>query len=102
MADDEAGRAVGAYDLKPNRLGLGDHVCSAGYVVVPDAPGRGIASAMCEHSKPQAVAMGFRAMRFNLVFVAHERSPLGKIRLRDRRAAPERVPPPESELRGRS
>jgi ribosomal protein S18 acetylase RimI-like enzyme len=62
--DDEI---VGAYLLKPNQPGLGNHVANAGYMVSPSARGQGIASAMCEHSMQQARCAGFTAMQFNFV-----------------------------------
>ena len=74
IACDVDGRIVGTYFIKANQPGLGDHVCNCGYVVAPSAEGRGIASAMCEHSQAQAVAMGFRAMQFNLVVATNERA----------------------------
>jgi ribosomal protein S18 acetylase RimI-like enzyme len=58
---------VGAYCLKPNQLGLGDHVANAGYMVAPEARGRGIARALCAHSLDVARAAGFQAMQFNFV-----------------------------------
>lgn len=68
VACDGAGDAiVGTYYLKPSQPGLGAHVCNCGYVVVAQARGRGIAALMCEHSQQQAIALGFRAMQFNLV-----------------------------------
>jgi len=63
---------LGTYYLKPNQPGLGSHVCNCGYVVAPAAQGRGIATAMCEHSQAEALAMGFRAMQFNLVVATNE------------------------------
>jgi ribosomal protein S18 acetylase RimI-like enzyme len=68
------GEIVGTYFIKPNQPGLGSHVCNCGYVVAPEAQGRGIASAMCEHSQTEAVALGFRAMQFNLVVATNERA----------------------------
>ena len=68
------GRVVGTYFIKPNQPGLGSHVCNCGYVVAPDAQGRGIAAAMCEHSQREAVSLGFRAMQFNLVVSTNERA----------------------------
>lgn len=65
---------VGTYFIKANQPGLGSHVCNCGYVVAPAAQGRGIAAAMCEHSQREAVAMGFRAMQFNLVVSTNERA----------------------------
>lgn len=64
-ADD--GRLLGTYFLKPNQPGLGAHVCNCGYVVAAEARGRGVASAMCEHSQAEALHAGFRAMQFNFV-----------------------------------
>lgn len=61
------GEVLGAYLLKPNQTGLGDHVANAGYMVSPAARGRGVASAMCEHSMQQARRAGFTAMQFNFV-----------------------------------
>ena len=73
----EDGVVVGAYCLRPNQGGLGDHVANAGYMVAPDARGRGIASAMCVHSLDVARAAGFQAMQFNFVAVSNE----GAVRL---------------------
>ncbi len=42
-ADEE--RTLGCYVLKPNQAGLGDHVANAGYMVAPDARGKGVARA---------------------------------------------------------
>jgi len=68
------GELLGSYYIKSNQPGLGAHVCNCGYVVAPSAQGRGIASAMCEHSQRQAIAMGYRAMQFNLVASTNERA----------------------------
>jgi ribosomal protein S18 acetylase RimI-like enzyme len=67
VAEDEAGRIVGTYYLKANQPGQGAHVCNCGYVVGEAARGKGIASAMCEHSQEEAVRRGFCAMQYNLV-----------------------------------
>jgi len=71
------GAVVGAYCLRPNQQGLGDHVANAGYMVAPEARGRGIASAMCAHSLDAARAAGFQAMQFNFVAASNE----GAVRL---------------------
>lgn len=68
------GALLGTYILKANQPGLGSHVCNCGYVVATQAQGRGIASAMCEHSQSEAVSMGFLAMQFNLVVSTNERA----------------------------
>jgi ribosomal protein S18 acetylase RimI-like enzyme len=74
VACDANGRLLGTYFLKANQPGLGDHVCNCGYVVAPNAQGRGIAASMCEHSQRVAVELGFRAMQFNFVVVTNERA----------------------------
>jgi ribosomal protein S18 acetylase RimI-like enzyme len=74
VAVDEDGTVLGTYYIKPNQPGLGSHVCNCGYVTAPAAQGRGVATAMCEHSQRQALAMGFRAMQFNLVVSTNERA----------------------------
>ena len=61
------GVALGAFYLKPNKLGGGAHVANAGYATAVSARGRGVARAMGEHSLAQARAQGFRAMQFNFV-----------------------------------
>ena len=58
---------LGTYYLKPNQPTLGAHVCNCGYIVAGKVRGRGIASAMCEHSQREAATRGYRAMQYNLV-----------------------------------
>jgi ribosomal protein S18 acetylase RimI-like enzyme len=58
--------------LHPNQIGLGDHVANAGFLVDPGFRGRGVASAMCEHSLATARAAGYRAMQFNFVVSTNE------------------------------
>ncbi|WP_028453896.1 GNAT family N-acetyltransferase [Chitinilyticum litopenaei] len=70
----EDGAIVGTYYIKPNQTGLGSHVCNCGYVVAPAASGRGIATTMCVHSQATALALGFRAMQFNLVVATNTRA----------------------------
>ncbi len=77
VAVDGDNALLGTYYLKPNQPALGDHVCNCGYIVAENARGRGIASAMCEHSQREAAAQGFLAMQFNLVVSTNE----GAIRL---------------------
>lgn len=72
VARDAASAVVGSYYVKPNQPGLGSHVCNCGYAVAESARGRGVASAMCEHSQREAARLGFRAMQFNLVVSTNE------------------------------
>jgi RimJ/RimL family protein N-acetyltransferase len=72
VATDDGGGVLGTYYIKPNHPGGGAHVCNCGYVVATGARGQGVASAMCEHSQREAVALGFQAMQFNLVVVTND------------------------------
>jgi ribosomal protein S18 acetylase RimI-like enzyme len=62
---------LGCYVLKPNQPALGDHVANAGYMVAPDARGKGVASALCRHSMEVARDAGFAAMQFNYVVASN-------------------------------
>ena len=77
VACDDQGAVLGTYVIKANQPGQGAHVSNCGYVVSENARGLGVASAMCEHSQRQALAMGFRAMQFNFVISTNE----GAVRL---------------------
>ena len=68
---DEQGTLLGSYYLKANAAGPGQHVCNCGYMVTPQARGKGVASAMCEHSQQEAVTQGFKAMQFNAVVASN-------------------------------
>lgn len=71
------GVVVGTYYLKANGKGGGSHVSNCGYMTSGRCTGRGVASAMCEHSLERARARGFRAMQFNFVIASNE----GAVRL---------------------
>ncbi len=71
VAIDGSGEIVGAYYLRPDQGGPGAHVCNAGYVIAKAARGRGLATPLCLQSQDRARAMGFRAMKFNLVVAAN-------------------------------
>ena len=72
VARDKTGQMLGAYFLRPDQGGPGDHVCNAGYVIAAAARGRGLATPLCLQSQDQARAMGFRAMVFNFVVAENE------------------------------
>lgn len=61
------GERVGTYYVRPNQPGRGSHVANAGYMVAAEALGRGVASALCEHSLDTARRRGYLAMQFNFV-----------------------------------
>lgn len=69
---EEAGEILGTYYLKTNQAGPGDHVCNCGYMVSSTARGRGLATAMCEHSQEVARELGYKAMQFNFVASTNE------------------------------
>lgn len=64
---EEDGSVLGTYYIKANAMGPGAHVCNCGYMTSPDARGRGLATAMCEHSQKEALRLGFKAMQYNSV-----------------------------------
>ena len=76
VADDD-GELLGTYYIKTNQAGPGAHVCNGGYMVAITARGRGIATAMCEHSQKIALELGYEAMQFNFVASTNE----GAVRL---------------------
>lgn len=70
----EGDAVVGTYILKPNQPSLGAHVANAGFMVLPDAAGRGIGRTMAEHCLREAKAAGYLAMQFNFVVSTNERA----------------------------
>lgn len=66
VADDE-GRVVGMSKLVPNRLGLGNHVANASFMVDPRCQGRHIGEALGRHCLREARRAGYLAMQFNFV-----------------------------------
>jgi len=69
---EEDGMVSGTYFIKTNQAGPGGHVCNCGYMVASAARGRGIATAMCEHSQGVARQLGYKAMQFNFVASSNE------------------------------
>lgn len=67
VACDQSGKILGAYYIKANQSGHGDHVSNCGFVVSELARGYGVASTMCQHAQSTAVKLGFLAMQFNFV-----------------------------------
>lgn len=74
---EENGNILGTYYIKTNQSGPGDHVCNCGYMVSSKARGRGLATAMCDHSQKVAKELGYKAMQFNFVASSNE----GAVRL---------------------
>lgn len=69
-----AGQVVGTYAMRANQRGLGAHVANAGFMVHPDAEGKGVGAAMGNHALAQARARGFLAMQFNCVVSTNQRA----------------------------
>jgi ribosomal protein S18 acetylase RimI-like enzyme len=63
----EEGAVLGTYYLRTNQPGPGSHVANCGYMVAPGARGRGVASALCDHSQALAAQLGYKAIQFNFV-----------------------------------
>lgn len=74
---EEDNAIVATYYLKTNQAGPGSHVCNCGYMVAPQARGKGLATAMCYHSQRIARELGYKAMQFNFVAESNE----GAVRL---------------------
>ncbi|MEQ9404389.1 MAG: N-acetyltransferase [Cyclobacteriaceae bacterium] len=65
-------KILGTYFIKPNQSGLGSHIANAGYMVHPEAHGKGIGKQLCEHSLETAKVLGYKAMQFNIVVSTNE------------------------------
>ncbi|TIQ38358.1 MAG: GNAT family N-acetyltransferase [Mesorhizobium sp.] len=74
FVSEDAGEIAGCYFLHANQRGGGAHVANCGYVTSAASTGRGIATAMCEHSLQRAAELGFRAMQFNFIISTNERA----------------------------
>lgn len=74
---EDRGQTLGTYYIKTNQAGPGGHVCNCGYMVSSKARGKGIATAMCEHSQQTAKNLGYKAMQYNFVVSTNE----GAVRL---------------------
>lgn len=64
---EKEGTMVGAYILKPNQPGYGDHIANAAYMVDTKSRGKGIGDQLCAHSVTVARELGYRGIQFNLV-----------------------------------
>ena len=69
---EQDGEVLGSYYIRANQKGGGAHVSNCGYMTAAWASGRGVATAMCEHSLKFARSQGFRAMQFNFVVSSNQ------------------------------
>ncbi len=67
VAENERNQIVGAYIIKPNQPGYGNHIANAAYMVQTSNRGKGIGKLLGNHSLKEAVKLGYEAMQFNLV-----------------------------------
>lgn len=65
-------KILGTFFLKANQPDLGSHIANAGYMVSPEAKGKGIGRKMAEFSLGEAKRLGFKAMQFNFVVKSNE------------------------------
>jgi GNAT superfamily N-acetyltransferase len=70
----EHGAILGTYFLRPNPEHAGGRVANCAYMTAAPAAGRGVATAMCEHSLAHARRRGFDAMQFNCVVSTNRRA----------------------------
>lgn len=60
--------------LKPNQPGLGDHVANAGWMVAPEAAGRGVGKELATFVMEEARRLGYLGMQFNAVVSTNVRA----------------------------
>ena len=65
---------VGTAYLRPNQIGLGDHVANAGWMIAPSEEGHGIGRLFALHILEEAARLGYQAMQFNAVVATNERA----------------------------
>jgi GNAT superfamily N-acetyltransferase len=71
---EDAGVALGTYNIHPNRDGGGAHVANCSFVTAQQAQGRGVARTMAAHAIDTGRALGFRAIQFNFVVSSNARA----------------------------
>lgn len=69
---EEDGQLLGSFYQRPNHYALGGHVANGGYVVAPEARGRGIGRRLGEKSLERARQNGYKAIQFNFVVSTNE------------------------------
>lgn len=67
VATDNNDTVLGTYIIKPNQIDLGNHIANCGYMVNPDAQGKGIGTLLCKHSIAFARQKGYVGIQFNIV-----------------------------------
>ncbi len=67
VAVDDEDTVCGTYFIKPNQIGLGNHIANCGYMVHPGHQGKGIGKVLCAHSIAFARQKGYAGIQFNIV-----------------------------------
>ncbi len=65
---------VGSAYVRPNLIGLGDHIANAGWMVDASVRGRGVGRRFAEYVLEDARALGFVGMQFNAVVATNAAS----------------------------
>jgi len=68
------GQPVGTFYLRPNQLGLGNHIANGGFMVVPDQVGKGYGTEMAKRMVAEARQAGYHGMQFNFVVEDNDHS----------------------------
>ncbi|MCL6293473.1 GNAT family N-acetyltransferase [Jejuia spongiicola] len=69
---EENKQILGTYIIKPNQIGLGNHIANCSYMVNPNTQGKGIGKKLCEHSIEVARKKNFEGIQFNIVVSTNE------------------------------
>lgn len=69
---EEDSMVLGCYYQRPNHYQLGGHVANGGYLVSPNARGKGVGRKLGEHSIARATEQGYHALQFNFVVSTNE------------------------------
>lgn len=64
---EEDGMVLGTYIIKPNQIGLGNHIANCSYMVSSKARGKGVGKLLCEHSISYAKEQRYLGIQFNMV-----------------------------------
>ncbi len=72
--DEEDGKVLGTFYIKPNQIGLGSHIANGSYMVSSEARRKGVGRLMGEFSIEEAKKLGFHAMQFNFVVKSNEKA----------------------------
>lgn len=68
------GVPVGTFYLRPNQLGLGNHVANGGFMVAPEHVGKGYGKEMGARMVEEARKAGYHGMQFNFVVEGNDHS----------------------------